>query len=125
MKSFIEYNTPKELAVFCNAGGRDGQYNSIDFPTDNDKEFIAFSNSGGGPGQYDDWGKVEENLNPKIDPEFVHTNSVIFTDPIRNTHQLGHDNNTPKNVGIPDFHGFGYVTPHNTAEHANQEYPHS
>lgn len=121
MKTFKEFNTPEEVAVFCNAGGRIGQYDNIKFPTDNKKEFVAFSNAGGPPGQYDDWGNtwgdVNENLNPKIDTEFIRSNSVIFTDPIRNNHQLGEENNTPKNVGIPDFHGFGYVTPHNTAEH--------
>lgn len=119
MKSFKEFkNIPKQLAIFCNAGGRDGQYNHINFPTDNKKEFVAFSNAGGKDGQYDSWSKVEENLNPKFGPEFIRTRENIFIDPLRNNHQLGHENNTPKNNGIPDYHNSGYVIPHNTAEHA-------
>ena len=99
MKSFKEFkNIPKQLAIFCNAGGRDGQYNHINFPTDNKKEFVAFSNAGGKDGQYDSWSKVEENLNPKFGPEFIRTRENIFIDPLRNNHQLGYENNSSKKL---------------------------
>lgn len=53
MKSFKEFkNIPEKLAIFCNAGGRDGQY--------------------------DTWSKVEENLNPKFGPEFIRTRENIL-----------------------------------------------
>lgn len=59
MKSFKQfYNRPSEFIAFSNAGGRGGQYDKFDYTES------SVYGQGGGPKP-----RLNENLNPKKDPE--------------------------------------------------------
>lgn len=108
MKSFKQfYNRPSEFIAFSNAGGREGQYDKFDYTES------SVYGQGGGPKP-----RLNENLNPKKDPEYIQSGSRIFFDPERDNAGLSEDHNSPENLGIPDYHGGGYVHPHYTDEQA-------
>lgn len=90
-----------DIAVFCNAGGRKDQYTKFL----GKKDIPVFSRAGGPPEQNNE--SIEENLNPRINPEYVRTNSNTLFDPEKDNKGLGEEYNHPRNIGIPDHHGTG------------------
>lgn len=107
MKSFKQFIEPEEFIAFSNAGGPPGQYDKFDYTESN------LYGRGGGPPE-----EVEENLNPRVNPEFISTKSKILYDPERDNKGLGEERNSPENIGIADYHGNGHVIPHFTDEQA-------
>ena len=106
MKTFKQFYTkPAEFIAFSNAGGKEGQYDRFDYT-----ESFMYG-QGGGPKT-----SLDENLNPRANPEYIQSKSNTFFDPERNALGLAEDHNTPRNLGIPDYHRNGYVHPHYTNE---------
>ena len=108
MKTFKQFYTkPAEFIAFSNAGGKEGQYDRFDYT-----ESFMYG-QGGGPKT-----SLDENLNPRANPEYIQSKSNTFFDPERNNLGLAEDHNTPRNLGIPDYYGNEYVHPHYTNEQA-------
>lgn len=107
MKSFKEFiNSPKEFIAFSNAGGKLGEYDGFDHT----KPYMY--GQGGGPKD------IGENLNPRNDPVAINDKSATFSDPEKSNIGLGEARNKPKNINIPDHHGFGYTVPRYNDEQA-------
>lgn len=107
-KQFIQKPLKKnEFVAFSNAGGRKGQYDIFDYAE------TFMHGQGGGPRE-----SIEENLNPRNEPQGLKTNSRILFDPEKDNKGLGEDHNTPENIRIPDVHGSNHVYPNYNDEQA-------
>ena len=111
MLKFKQFINPKEFLGFSNAGGPEGQYDKFNF-TGN-----MVYGQGGGPEVKEEI-YFDENLNPRKNPEVINSGSRILFDPEKNNEGLGDEQHEPENIGIPDYHGTGYVHPRYTREQA-------
>lgn len=110
MKTFKQFiktaPTKEEFIAFSNAGGRKGQYDKFDYT----ESFMH--GQGGGPKE-----DIDENLNPRNEPQGVKTNSNILFDPEKDNKGLGEDHNNPEYI-TQDYHGTGHVRPNYNNEQA-------
>lgn len=111
MIKFKEFIRPtEEFIAFSNAGGRKGQYDKFDYA----ESFLH--GQGGGPQHRKE--SIDENLNPRNEPQRIKSNSSILSDPEKNNNGLGEEHNSPENIGTPDTHGSGHVFPEYNDEQA-------
>lgn len=106
MKSFKQFRLsnlrPNEFIAFSNAGGREGQYDKYDYTES------YLHGQGGGPVSKEE---LEENLNPRNNPQVINTKSPILFDPEKDNNGLDDERNALEKLGIPDYHGTGYMVP--------------
>lgn len=110
MLKFKEFIKPREFVAFSNSGGRLGQYDKFDY-TGN-----IMWGQGGGRLQNEEY-ELDENLNPRKEPEFIKSSGILY-DPEKDNEGLGEDHNDPESIGVPDEHGTGHVYPNYTNEQA-------
>lgn len=119
MLKFKQFIQQEDIPVFCNAGGRKGQYDKFTYNGHHNpasKEVIGFCHAGGPPPQQQEE-YIEENLNPRINPVLINSSESVLTDPEKNNKGLGEDRNHPANF-LPDVHGTGHVDSNFTDEQA-------